>query len=487
MSSASVDELPPKELTPPGQIARDILTKVKTVSLIEARAACSVVFDCTLVDDRHVCMKVSFVREPSAELLSFVYTPNSSKFTTTEVEAEKTRERQHLMHDELKAYNQLEFIPDAFGSCTLTPLEFQTYFEVKPGQPDHLNPKARVHLDLIVQKAQKYSLSIHVLFMELLTDVGGYKQDDDNHVRNTPYIVAVILAVGIVTGVFSQDTHSDNVWISINAADGTINVLKLIDWDRSISIDSPEDVTKVLGWIDSLAETNPTLFLLVCKNFTDATLENLIRETTTQQQWEASKNEIKDALKRNFTTYCTDLSQRITVMKSSYRLLTLEQKRYNIFDLLTFIGLMDCLLIGARNAWTTTKMQFSPFLYNLFNTREIKIVLLENSNLRDVLTLRQTYLESLKSLPDSVPSKKTRLNPDDERKLERGKQVLDAISGILGGFLLPRGTAGRGGRPRYLKRTRHNTIKKQYRNKNNRKSIKRIYRHSKIRKRNTRN
>lgn len=465
----------------PEQIARDILTKVKTVSLIEAYAACSVVFDCTLVDDRHVCMKVSFDRQLTG--LPHVDYGQIKKFTTTEVESERTRERQHRMHDDLKAYNQPEFIPDAFGSCTLTPHEFQNYFEVKPGQSDHLINYARGHIDLIVQKAQEHSLSINVLFMELLTDVGGYKQEDNpEHVRHTPYIVAAILAVGIITGVISQDMHADNVQISINA-DGTIKVLKFIDWDRSISIDSPDDLT---GWIDSLAE-NPQLFLLVCKNFTDATLENLIRETTTQQQWKASKNEIKDALKRNFTTYCTDLSQRITVMKSSYRLLTLEQKRYNIFDLLTFIGLMDCLLIGARNVWTTTKMQFSPFLYNLFNTREIKIVLLENSNLSDVLTLRQTYLESLKFLPDSVPSKKTRLNPDDERKLERVKQVLDAISGILDGFLDPRKTAGSGGRPRYLKRTRHNTIKKQYRNKNNRKSIKRIHRRSKISKRNTRN
>ena len=465
----------------PEQIARDILTKVKTVSLIEHRSACSVIFDCTLNDETHVCMKVSFDRQLTG--LPHVDYVQIKKFTTTEVEAERTRERQHRMHDDLKAYNQLEFIPDAFGSCTLTPHEFQTYFEVKPGQPDHIKTKARGHIDLIVKTVQEHSLSINVLFMELLTDVGGYKQEDNpEHVRHTPYIVAAILAVGIVTGVFSQDTHPDNVRISINA-DGTIKVLKLIDWDRSISIDRSDDLA---GWIDSLAETNPTLFLLVCKNFTDATLENLIRETKTQQQWEASKNEIKDALKRNFTTYCTDLSQRITVMKSSYRLLTLEQKRYNIFDLLTFIGLMDCLLIGARNVWTTTKMQFSPFLYNLFNTREIKIVLLENSNLRDVLTLRQTYLESLKFLPDSVPSKLKR-GAYDEAKLERVEEVLDAISRILDGFLLPRGSAGRGGRPRYLKRTRHNTIKKQYRNKNNRKSIKRIHRRSKIRKRNTRN
>jgi hypothetical protein len=463
----------------PEQIARDILTKVKTVSLIEHRSACSVIFDCTLIDDRHVCMKVSFDRQLTG--LPHVDYVQIKKFTTTEVEAERTRERQHRMHDDLKAYNQLEFIPDAFGSCTLTPDEIQTYFEVKPGQPDHLNPKARGHIDLIVKTAQEHSLSINVLFMELLTDVGGYKQEDNpEHVRHTPYIVAAILAVGIVTGVISQDMHADNVQISINA-DDTVKVLKLIDWDRSISIYSSDDLT---GWIDSLAETNPTLFLLVCKNFTDATLENLIRETTTQQQWEASKNEIKDALKRNFTTYCTDLSQRITFMKSNYHLLTPEQKRYNIFDLLTFIGLMDCLLQWSRNM--ITAMKFSPFLYNLFNTEEIKIVLLKNSNLNDLLTLRQTYLESLKYLPDSVPSKLKR-GADDEAKLERVEKVLDEISVILGGFLVSRGTAGRGGRPRYLKRTRHNTIKKQYRNKNNRKSIKRIHRRSKIRKRNTRN
>jgi hypothetical protein len=476
MSSASVDELPPKELTPPEQIARDILTKVKTVSLIEARAACSVVFDCTLVDDRHVCMKVSFVREPSAELLSFVYTPNSSKFTTTEVEAEKTRERQHLMHDELKAYNQLEFIPDAFGSCTLTPLEFNEYFKVKSGQLDHLG--------LISRKAEYHGVSIHILFMELLTDVGGYKQDDDNHVRNTPYIVAAILAGCIVTGVISQDMHPDNVQISINA-DGTIKVLKLIDWDRSISIsiDSSDDLT---GWIDSLMDNNVPLSLFVCNYFTDVTLKRLIGATKTQQQWETSKNEIKDALRENFTKYYKDLFTRILNLKSGWHLRSPEEKRYDIFDLLTFIGFMDCLLTGTRNAWTITTMQFSPFLYNLFNTREIKIVLLENSNLRDVLTLRQKYLESLKSLPDSVPSKLKR-GADDEAKLARVEEVLDEIIPILDNFLVPHRTSGKGGRPRYLKRTRHKTIKKQQRNKNNRKSIKRIHRRSKIRKRNTRN
>lgn len=466
----------------PEQIARDILTKVKTVSLIEHRSACSVIFDCTLNDETHVGMKVSFVHAPSAELSSFEYTPIMYKFTTTEVETEKTRERQHRMHDDLKAYNQPEFILDAIGSCTLKPREFQTYFKVNLGQAiDHLNTQAQLHINLIVQRAEQYSLSINVLFMELLTGVGGYNKDKLEHIRHTPYIVAAILEVGIVTGVISQDMHADNVQISIND-DGNIKVLKLIDWDRSISIYRPDDLT---GWIDSLMDNNVELFLLLCDYFGDATFSKLIREIT-QRQWETSKNEIKDTLKINFTIYCTDLSQRITVMKSSYRLLTPEQKRYNIFDLLTFIGFMDCLLKGARTGWGTTTMQFSPFLYNLFNTREIKIVLLENSNLSDVLTLRQTYLESLKFIPDSVPSKKSKPNPNDELKLAKVISVLDEISRILDGFLVLRGSAGRGGRPRYLKRTRHNRIKKQHRN-NNRKSIKRIHRRSKIRKRNTHN
>ena len=465
MASASDAELTPE------QIERNILPKVKTVSLIQDRSACSVIFDCTLTNDTHVCMKVSFVSKPSAELLSFTYTPNSSKITTTEAETEKTQERQHGMHNELKAYN-LEFIPDAFGSCTLQPNVFQDFFKVKPEQGDHLESNARIHIDLIVQKAKENVLSINVLFMELLRDVGGYKPV---HVRHTPYIVAAILAVGIVTGVISQDMHADNVQISINV-DGTVNVLKLIDWDRSISIYGPDDLT---GWIDSLMDNNVDLFLLVCDSFGDAT----------QQQLETSKSVMKNALKRNFTIYCTDLSQRILFMKSSYNSLTQEQKRYHIFDLLTFIGFMDCLLKGARNMWTTTTMQFSPFLYNLFNTINIEIVKYQYISLPDLLTLRQTYLESLTIRLDYVPSKKQKSNPE----LERVISVLDEISRILDGFLVPSGSAGsagsagssgRGGRPRYLKRTRHNTIKKQHRNKNNRKSIKRIHRRSKIRKRN---
>jgi hypothetical protein len=461
----------------PEQIARDILTKVKTVSLIENRSACSVIFDCTLIDDRHVCMKVSFVHTKTGQYVNY---DGIKKFTTTREEAEGIRERQHRMHNELKGYNQPEFILDAFGSCTLTPHEFQTYFEVKPGQPDHLNPNAR-DLDLIVQTAQKYSLSIHILFMELLTSVHGYNKLDDVavRIRNTPYIVAAILAVGIVTGVISQDMHADNVQIP---KDGDVTGLKLIDWDRSISIySSPDDVTKEEGWIDLLAKTNPDSFLSACNYFTDATgLKNLAqRIRTTPSLWRQLQSQIKEELKAIFNIYYRDLSERI----SNYRSLSVEHKIYNIFDLLTFIGFMDCLLKGARTCSTT--MQFSPFLYNLFNTEGIKIITHENSDLGDLVKLRQTYLESLKFLPDSVPSKLKR--GKHEANLERVEEVLDAISRILDRFLLPRETAGRGGRPRYLKRTRHNTIKKQHRNKNNRKSIKRIYRRSKIRNRNTRN
>jgi hypothetical protein len=459
MASAS-DVLTPEE------IAKKILKDVKTVSLIEGCSACSVIFECTTSTNK-VCMKVSFVHPPSSSNLSVDYN-GLLKFTTTEVESEQTREKQHRMHDELIRYNSvLQFIPDAYGSCTLTPEIFNSYFNLTPPRGVQVDARARVHIDLIVQKAKENGLSIHILFMEFLIGVGGYNKKNAVHVSNTPDIVAAILAVVIVTGVISQDMHPDNVQIGINDVDGSVTGFKLIDWDRSISIYS-DDLT---GWIDLLVET-PNLFILVCTCFPDETLITLIKSITIPTQWDELKDNLKTILKINFTTYHKYLSQRILELKSNHRSLTAERKIYDIFDLLTFIGFMDCVLKWARTRSST--MQFSPFIYNLFKHIE-GIALHEYIDLNELLTLRKTYLECLKSV-----------QPTHSTSLTGVVGVLNAISIKLDGFLVPSGSAGRGGRPRYLKRTHHNTIKKQQRNKNNRKSIKRIYRRSKIRKRNTR-
>ena len=460
MASASDVFLTPKE------IAENTLKDVKTVSLIEGCSACSVIFECTTSTNK-VCMKVSFVHPPSSSNLSVDYN-GLLKFTTTEVESEQTREKQHRMHDELIRYNSvLQFIPDAYGSCTLTPDMFNSYFDLTPPRGVQVDARALDHIKLIVETAKKNQLRIHILFMEFLIGVGGYNKKNAVHVRHTPYIVAAILAVVIVTGVISQDMHPDNVQIGINDVDGSVTGFKLIDWDRSISIYS-DDLT---GWIDSLAD-NPELFILVCRCFPDVTLITLIERITTQQEWDKSKDNLKNLLKINFTTYHIYLSQRILELKSNHHSLTAERKRYDIFDLLTFIGFMDCVLKWARMSSTT--MQFSPFIYNLFKHIE-GIALHEYLDLNELLTLRETYLESLKSV-----------QPNPSTSLTGVVGVLNAISSKLDGFLVQHDFARKGGRPRYLKRTHHNTIKKQQRNKNNRKSIKRIYRRSKIRKRNTR-
>jgi hypothetical protein len=472
----------------PEDIAKGILAGITAVSLITASSACSVIFKCSS-SKRDFCMKVSFVRpEEAAESTIVTYTVMTPKQTTTITEAEQTRERQHKMCSDLQAYNdRLTFIPDAIGSCTLTKDAFRKHL-IESQYYSMFDTNTQYHIKLIADHANPEGPGIHVLFMDLLQGVRGYNSVTD--IQHTPYIVAAVLAVTIVTGVASQDLHSDNVEISVGD-DNKVNVLKLIDWDRSICIYDEADRDKIVDWIGSLMDKDILAIPLVCRVFLDDTLNGIIQKIKLNLgQWTVLKPQLITALTSNFTTYYSDLSRRISNIKSSWHSITQEQKRYDIFDLLTFIGFMDCLSKEARNAGTV--MQFSPFIYNLFtpiNTdeaglkrKEAETVILpyEMISLEDLVTFRQTYLESLTpavvSAKESVPDPVTRV-----------KSRLDAIIEILDQFLVQRRPSGSGGRPRYLKRTHRKTIKKQHRNKKNQKSIRRIYRRSKIRKRNTRN
>ena len=266
--------------------------------------------------------------------------------------------------------------------------------------------------------------------------------------------------------------------------------MKLIDWDRSICIYDKADIDKIADWIRSLMDKNIILFLLVCKFFLDEELNAIIQEIKeTPGQWIVLKPRLITALTSNFNRYCTNLSERILDMKSSWSLIKNEQRRYDIFDLLTFIGFMDCLSKAARYIFINL-MQFSPFIYNLFNTDDVKILKHPMISLADLVTFRQTYLESLS--PAAVSPKRSKTDTEsvpvpDSDPVTIVESRLDAIIQILDGFLVQPIPSGSGGRPRYIKRTHRKTIKKQHRNKNNQKSIRRIYRRSKIRKRNTRN
>lgn len=481
-------------LKTPEEVANGILAGITAVSLITASSACSVIFKCTSLK-RDFCMKVSFVRpEKAAETTIVTYTVMTHKQTTTITEAEKTRERQHQMCSELQSYKRLNFIPDAIGSCTLTKDEFCKHLKVSPDRTIELDTKVQHHINLIVAAAKPEGLSIHVLFMELLQGVKGY--DSFTDIQYTPYIVAAILAVTIVTGVASQDTHPDNVQISVSGE--KVNVLKLIDWDRSICIcdNADRDRDKIVGWISSLMNKNLVLFLLVCKFFLDEELNAMIQTINLNPDrwpekiklnpalWLENKNKIQEKLIDNFIIYYGGLSKRILYMKSSWSLIEKEQRRYDIFDLLTFIGFMDCLSKAARYIFIDL-MQFSPFIYNLFiNTDDVIILEYQMISLEDLVTFRQRYLESLK--PVAVSSKRSKPDPESD-PVTIVKSRLDAIIQILDGFLVQAIPSGSGGRPRYIKRTHRKTIKKQHRIKNNQKSIRRIYRRSKIRKRNTRN
>jgi hypothetical protein len=150
-------------------------------------------------------MKVSFVRpEEAAESTIVTYTVMTPKQTTTITEAEQTRERQHKMCSDLQAYNdRLTFIPDAIGSCTLIPKEFHDRLMVTSDSAQRrvVTEEAAVHINLIFAAAKEFNVTIHVLFMDLLEGVQGYNKliGTGSRIQHTPYIVAAVLAVTIVT------------------------------------------------------------------------------------------------------------------------------------------------------------------------------------------------------------------------------------------------------------------------------------------------
>jgi len=452
MSSESGDERIPKEIE-----------NVDRIDLITNRSACSVIFKVTLQGGRRpICMKVTFIHSSSSlsSAPRFIYTSNSCKFTITETEANENQRIQHELYSTLHEFNkEIHFIPEAYGSYTVSPSDFKKYFTDKPSAQDEIN--------LIYEKAVSNNLNLNIAFMEFLDGFRGYNSDTDTNI--TPYIVAANLAVLIITGRDSLDKHVDNVQISETSDD-----IKLLDWDRSITIDEA-GLYKILNWVDLLlARDHPKLFFTVCRYFPYTELEPLIKQVTNEVTWNSIKVEVTHKLKENFSVYYRMLHDRLNYLKTNWNSLSKERKRYDIFDLLTFVGFMDCLSKEAKNMGTT--MQCSPFIYNLFKD----VGLSECISLDDMLPFRQTYLDKLKQ--SSEKSK-------DESNLVIVKKALDGIIEVLDALLTPPPHLGTGGRAGWLKR--NNRIKKQHRSKNGRKSIKKIRhsrrRRSKTRKRNTRN
>lgn len=441
----------------------DLLRMEHELNIITNRAFSSITLKYTHSDpgpnSKPLCVKVSFVYKDTPSLSPlpqyFEYRGNDVKFINRTDAIEQTLQAQHNMHVTLKDYKNANFIPNVLGSCTVPPGTFNSYFE-KRGHEDHLVPAVRNEIDLIVRKANENACDVNVLVMEFFEGFTGCTVADEKYNSD---IIAAILSVLIITGCLSLDTHRDNIMKKYDES-GRI-ILKLIDWDKYLSLYEPGDLNKdkILGWLDSL---NP------------ASMELLSQWLSSYELGSAEgKDPITiDILTDEFNKYYTYLQQLLPKLLSQWNTsqLTYNQKIYYTFELVTFLGLMDGL---SRNAtYPGGIIKCSWLMHSLFG----RFLQFECISLDDWLKFRPKFIDFFKE-----KSTQPDITRGQEGSVKKAKNQEDEVTKVLTGIVeklnsLLRKSSASGGHSRYLKRTRHKVIKKTHFNKNNRKSIKKLRR-----------
>jgi hypothetical protein len=376
------------------------------------------------------------------------------KFINRTDAIEQTLQAQHNMHVTLKDYKNANFIPDVIGSCTVPPDTFNSYFK-KRGDKDHLEPKVRNEIDLIVTQAKTNACDVNVLVMEFFEGSGCTEHDK----KYNSDIIAAILSVLIITGCLSLDTHCDNVMTMYHDKDRII--LKLIDWDKFLSLYEPGDLNKdkILGWLDSLNSASKELLSQWLSSYKFASAKG--------------KDPIK-ILKSNFANYYNYLQQLLPWLLSQWNTneLTYNQKIYYTFELVTFFALMDVLFKNVT--YPGSSINCSWLMYSLFE----RLLPFKYISLDDWLTFRLKFIEFFKEKSTQPDIDITRGQDESVKKTETQE---DDLTKVLTGIVeklntLLHKSSALGGHSRYLKRTRHKVIKKPHFNKNNRKSIKKLRR-----------
>lgn len=304
-----------------------------------------------------VCMKVVFVGDKPGRI-NDLYTKEIVTLDTAVQEVQT----QHRMYRELISGGtgaNTEIIPDAFGSCLLTHEDFEPL--IKKINPSTSTPSStnqtRDVLEFIKRIAIARNLQLYVSFIEYLIRYSPFNESNDVHKSAISTIGAYVLAIFLKTGCISLDMHSGNIMIH-----NLVGSVQFIDFGRLICLFEEKGKAEVKEWFKAYSEychRRNLEYLHMC--FSRARVTGVSATGATAAEVQA-----------DFNTYCDTLETRLQRWLTPRPTPTTIDDIKEVFDLLTFIGFIDCLrgFSKKRSGQTIFSMQFGLCM-NLLLGREI--------------------------------------------------------------------------------------------------------------------
>jgi hypothetical protein len=349
----------------------------------------------------HVCMKVVFVGDKPGRITD-LYTKEIVTLDTAVQEVQT----QHRMYRKLISGGtgaNTEIIPDAFGSCLLTHEDFKALIhKSKPSTPS--SPiETQYVLAFIERIARTHKLQLYVSFIEYLTGYSPFNESDPVHKPAISTIGAYVLAIFLKTGCISLDMHSGNIMIH-----NLYGSVQFIDFGRLICLFQITGKAEVKEWFKAYSvycQYRDLEYLHMCFSPARGTGMSATQVTV-------------DEVQEHFNRYCDTLETRLQRWLTPRPRPTTSDDIKEVFDLLTFIGFIDCLcgFSKKRPGQTIFLMQFGLCM-NLLLGREIKKPFL----IDDIIRIRSNFDKRIR----------------EHKNREQFKKRLIEIVGILSQSLQP--------------------------------------------------
>jgi hypothetical protein len=299
-----------------------------------------------------ICMKVVFVGERPGRV-NGLYTKEVVTLETAQQEVQT----QHRMYRQLISGGtgvHTAIIPDAFGSCLLTCDEFQSLLPKSKQDPDSLIQTLNV-LNWILSTARSNGFQLYVSFIEYLEGFESFNETNTLHKWNIPSIGEGAVAILLKTGCLSVDMYYKNIMINNHG-----NAVRFIDFGRRVCFTSPEDLANVKKLFKKYSKyCQPDELKLLDMCFPPSVPSEKTKEEA-----------LRESVQLKFNEYCDAVPSRLEHWKT---LTQPQEKVKEVFDLLTFIGFIDCLygFSKRRDAGQYIfLMQFGLFM-NLLLGREM--------------------------------------------------------------------------------------------------------------------
>jgi len=346
-----------------------------------------------------ICMKVVFVGEMPGRVNGLY-----SKEVVTLETAQQEVQTQHRMYRQLISGGtgvHTAIIPDAFGSCLLTCDEFQSL--IPKSNPYSLIQTLNV-LNWILSTARSNGFQLYVSFIEYLEGFESFNETNTLHKFNIPSIGEGAVAILLKTGCVSVDMYFKNIMINNH---GT--AVRFIDFGRRVCFTSPEDLANVKKLFKKYSKyCQPDELKLL-----DMCFPPSVRSEKTKEE------ALRESVQLKFNEYCDAVPSRLEHWKT---LTQPQEKVKEVFDLLTFIGFIDCLYGFSKRGETgeyNPRMKFGLFMNlllgrNMYLPFFIHEIVEIRSHLHDLDNWLTHHNHCNKMLIGLVETLSDLLQPDEE-------------------------------------------------------------------------